>query len=67
MSDTGNTLAAVAPKQTRPRMVVRSFRIPEDGWAKVLERCEREGINPTEVVRLLVVEWAAENGSAPSR
>jgi hypothetical protein len=54
-----NTFPAV-PKQTRPRMVVRSFRIPEDVWAKVLERCEREGINPTEVVRELVVEWASE-------
>lgn len=54
-----NTLAAV-PRQTRPRMVVRSFRIPESVWAKVVERCQREGANPTEVVRDLVTDWAEE-------
>lgn len=59
---TRNTFLAV-PRQTRPQMIVRSFRVPADVWAKVLERCEREGINPTEVVRELVTEWVAEDSS----
>jgi hypothetical protein len=54
-----NTFLGV-PRQTRPQMIVRSFRVPETVWAKVTERCEREGINPTEVVRELVTEWAEE-------
>lgn len=57
-----NTLTLV-PKQTRPRMEVRSFRIPEDDWAALVERCEREGLNPTEVIRELATEWAHEEGS----
>jgi hypothetical protein len=45
------------PKQTRPRMVVKSFRIPEPAWAAVVARAEREGLNPTEVVRELAIAW----------
>ena len=56
-----NTLTVV-PRQTRPSMVVRSFRVSKDVWALVLKRCEREGSNPTEVVRELVTEWAEEDG-----
>lgn len=54
-----NTLPRV-PKQTRPKMEVRSFRVPESVWAKFVARCEREGLNPTEVTRDLVTEWAEE-------
>lgn len=57
-----NTLPTV-PRQTRPQMVVRSFRIPAETWEKVAARCEREGVNPTEVVRQLVTEWAEDDGS----
>ena len=42
-------------------MVVRSFRVPADVWAKVTARCEREGINPTEVVRELVTQWGEDD------
>lgn len=54
-----NTLADV-PKQTRPQMIVRSFRIPEAVWASFVARCEREGLNPTEVIRDLATDWADE-------
>lgn len=52
-----NTLRAV-PKQMRPRMIVRSFRIPLDVWEALVKRCELEGLNPTEVIRDLATDWA---------
>jgi excinuclease UvrABC nuclease subunit len=39
------------------RMVVKSFRVPEPAWAAVVARAEREGLNPTEVVRELAIAW----------
>jgi hypothetical protein len=41
-------------------MVVKSFRIPEPAWAAVVARAEREGLNPTEVVRELAIAWGQE-------
>lgn len=58
-TETRNTLPPV-PKQTRPRMVVKSFRIPEPDWLAVVARAEREGLNPTEVVRQLAIAWGQE-------
>ena len=54
------TLCAVSPKQTRPRMVVVNFRVPEDVKARAIERAEREGINLTDALRDFLTEWAAE-------
>lgn len=52
------SLGTVSPKQTRPRMVVVNFRVPEDVKAKALERCEREGVNLTDALRDFLIEWA---------
>lgn len=41
-------------------MVVRSFRIPETVWQALLTRCERDGTNPTEVVRELVTDYVED-------
>jgi predicted transcriptional regulator len=56
---TSPTLANVSPKQTRPRMVVVNFRIPESVKEAALERCEREGINLSDALRDFLTEWAA--------
>lgn len=47
------------PKQTRPNMVVKTFRIQESVWADVIARCEAEGVNPTDVIRDHLTAWAA--------
>ena len=56
------TTLAPVPKQSRPRMVPLSFRVPaevkEQGYAKA----EREGRNPTEVMRELWTQWAEDEG-----
>lgn len=52
-----NTLPSV-PRQTRPRMVVMSFRLPVDVRDKLYAKAEADGLNPTEVVRSLVADYA---------
>lgn len=54
----GTNLGVVSPKQTRPRMVVVNFRVPEDVKARAIERAEREGINLTDALRDFLNEWA---------
>lgn len=46
------------PKQTRPRMVPLSFRVPAEIKDQGYERADREGRNPTEVMRELWTAWA---------
>ena len=55
---TGPTLSLVSPRQTRPRMVVVNFRVPEDVKARAIERAEREGINLTDALRDFLTEWS---------
>lgn len=55
----GTTLSAV-PKQTRPRMVVVNFRVPEPVKLRAIERAEREGINLTDALRDFLVAWSKE-------
>ena len=54
---TSPTLAPV-PKQTRPRMVVVNFRVPEEVKERAIERAEREGINLTDAMREFLTSWA---------
>lgn len=56
---TAPTLRSVSPKQTRPRMVVVNFRVPETVKEAAMERCEREGINLTDALREFLVAWSA--------
>lgn len=58
------TVAPVSPKQTRPRMVVVNFRVPEDVKVRATERAEREGINLTDALRDFLSEWADEDRSS---
>ena len=39
------------PRQSRPRLVVKSFRVSERLWRRVLAHASREEINPSDVVR----------------
>jgi DNA polymerase III delta prime subunit len=55
---TAPTIATVSPRQTRPRMVVVNFRVPEDVKTRAIERAEREGINLTDALRDFLTEWA---------
>jgi hypothetical protein len=48
----------VSPKQTRPRMVVVNFRVPEPVKEAAMARAEREGINLTDALRDFLTEWA---------
>lgn len=57
---TAPTIRAV-PKQTRPRMVVVNFRVPEDVKARAIERAEREGINLTDALRDFLTAWASDD------
>ena len=59
-TETRNTLPTV-PKQTRPRMVVVNFRVPENVKARAIERAEREGINLTDALRDFLTSWADES------
>lgn len=52
------SLPAVSPKQTRPRMVVVNFRVPEDVKARAIAKAEREGINLTDALRDFLTEWS---------
>lgn len=54
------TLSAV-PKQSRPRMVPLSFRAPAETKERGYAKAERLGLNPTEVMRDLWVEWAEDD------
>lgn len=56
---TSPTIATV-PKQTRPNLVMMSFRLPPELKAKLYEKAESAGENPTEVVRALVAEWVSK-------
>ena len=58
---TSSTIATVSPKQTRPRMVVVNFRVPEGVKAKALDRCEREAVNLTDALREFLIAWANED------
>lgn len=55
---TRSTLPAVSLKQTRPRMVVVNFRVPESVKEAAIERAEREGINLTDALRDFLTQWA---------
>lgn len=39
------------PKQSRPAMLLKNFRVPAQLWAKVEARAAREDVNPSDVVR----------------
>ena len=54
-----NTLPDV-PRQSRPRMVVMSFRLPVATKEALDQKAQARGLNPTEVVRELVTEWAED-------
>jgi hypothetical protein len=54
---TPNSLRSV-PKQSRPKMVVVNFRVPEDVKARAIARAEREGINLTDALRDFLTAWA---------
>ena len=51
------------PKQSRERMVPLSFRAPAESKERGYAKAERQGLNPTEVMRALWVEWATEEES----
>lgn len=55
---TPTSVQPVSPKQTRPRMVVVNFRVPEPVKEAAMERAEREGINLSDALRDFMVEWA---------
>ena len=55
---TAPTIRAV-PKQTRPRMVVVNFRVPEEVKERATERAEREGINLSDAMRDFLTAWSA--------
>jgi predicted transcriptional regulator len=57
---TSPTLTTVSPKQTRPRMVVVNFRVPETVKEAAMERAEREGINLSDVLRDHLTKWSEE-------
>lgn len=52
------------PKQTRPRMVPLSFRVPAETKDQGYAKADRLGVNPTEVMRQLWVAWAKEEDEA---
>lgn len=52
------TKVAVVPKQTRPRMVVMNFRVPESVKERAIARAEREGINLSDPLREFLTAWA---------
>lgn len=54
--NTSPTLASV-PKQTRPSLVMMSFRLPPELKDELYAKAAREGVNPTEILRVLVAEW----------
>ena len=55
---TGRTVEFV-PRQNRPNMVLKAFRITEDEWAAVDARRQREGLNDSEAIRTALKEWAS--------
>jgi hypothetical protein len=44
-------------------MVPLSFRAPAESKERGYAKAERQGLNPTEVMRALWVEWATEEES----
>lgn len=56
--NTSPTITPV-PRQTRPNLVMMSFRLPPELKDKLYAKAEQEGVNPTEVLRDLVAEWVA--------
>lgn len=55
------TRLGVVPKQTRPNMVVKTFRVPEKLWQRVVARCQAEDENPSDVIRRALEAYAEEN------
>ncbi len=55
---TAPTLADV-PKQTRPKMVMESFRLPPTVSEAFRKRCLELQENKSDVLRELVEEWLA--------
>lgn len=51
-------------RRRRPRMVVMSFRLPVEVRDQLVAKAEAAGMNPTEVVRDLVAEWAADEAGS---
>lgn len=58
--ETCNTLPPM-PRQTRPRMVVMSFRLPEDIREQLDAKAAAQGMNPTEIVRALVADYVGDD------
>ena len=52
------TVDPVAPKQSRPSMILRTFRVAEDLWERAKERGEREGVNLSDVIRDALEKYA---------
>ena len=57
--NTRPTLTPV-PKQTRPSLVMMSFRLSPEEKDALYAKAAREGLNPTAVCRQLVAEWVAK-------
>lgn len=52
---------APVPKQSRPNMVLKAFRIPPELWRRVEETCSRLAVNPSDAVRDALKRWVEDH------
>ena len=56
------TTVGPVPKQTRPKMVVKTFRVSERLWGAVVEKCQENEENPSDVIRRALEEYVDDSG-----
>lgn len=60
------TVAAVTPKQSRPNMVLKAFRIRQEVSDKLDAWAEAHGMNSSEAMRHAIEQLLSEEGSEES-
>lgn len=55
-----NTSATVTPV-AKPKMVMRSLRVPEKLWNDAKAKADEQDLNISDVVRELLAEWVEED------
>lgn len=45
------------PKQSRSRMLLKNFRLPETLWKRVEEAANEDDVNPSDIIRAALKDY----------
>lgn len=61
-----NTSATVT-RVPKPKMVMRSLRVPESLWEAAKAKADEQDLNVSDVVRELLANWVADDHEPPEQ